>query len=174
MADKRQKQSLKQQRASFGVGGSNDDVGTPEALKKVLRAEFGPMWDPCPLGGKKRGGVDGLKRSWKMRGERWVFCNPPYSETEKWLEKGVEELIEHGVQSVFLVPARLWRHYQFEIVFPYAAELRIIKGGLRFKGYDSAAPMGSMLVIFARHRAPRPKRLRVLRAGDFEFLQIVL
>ena len=175
MADRR-RDSPEWQRARFNVGSKNDNVGTPDELMKVLRAEFGAMFDPCPLGGKKRG-PDGLKRSWKTRSdrqERWAYCNPPYSDAARWIRKGVKELTERGVQSVFLVPARLWRHFQFEIVLPHASEIRIIKGGLKFKGYRAAAPMGSMLIIFRQCKSARPRRPRVTRAGGFEFFHIYL
>jgi hypothetical protein len=126
-----------------------------------------------PSGGKQRQWQDGIKRSWQTRDDKVCFVNPPYSETERWLEKGVREFSERGVESVLLVPARLWRHFNFKLVYPNATELRVINGGLRFKGYRTASPMGSMLVIFSPRRSHH-KRPRVTRAGQFEFFHIYL
>jgi len=39
--------------------------------------------DPCPHNFK----TDGLKRKW--HGD--VFCNPPYSEIDKWIDKALSE-----------------------------------------------------------------------------------
>jgi len=166
---RRRRRSPERQRASFGVGGTNDDVATPDELLEVLRDEFGVLFDPCPLRGRGKRGANGLECSWKTRGDKLVFVNPPYSETQRWLEKGVAELKQRGVQSVFLIPARLWRVYWFELIYPHATEVRIIKGGVRFKGFDAGAPMGSALVIFRRRRGSRQMRSRTTKAGDFEF-----
>lgn len=55
-------------------------------------------YDPCPFQGHRTAKVlesgDGLKSQWKGK----VYLNPPYSETELWLDK----LATHGYGSALL------------------------------------------------------------------------
>jgi len=90
------------------------------------------------------GHEDGLSElfvSW--RGKR-VFCNPPYGPgIRAWLERGLEAEI-----AVFLLPVRTNAKWFHEVVLPKAAEIRFIKGKLRFGGAKWDAPFPSMVVIF--------------------------
>lgn len=82
------------------------------------------------------------------------WCNPPYSETGKWLEKGKKEA-QRGFKSVFLVPTpngeAYWRH-----VFGWASEVIFINGRVSFELPDENGVLvpkagntrGSCIVIF--------------------------
>ena len=85
---------------------------------------------------------DGLSQPWRGR----VWCNPPYSQVARWVEKA-HEAAEHGATVVLLVAARTSTIWWHEHVEPYA-EIRFIKGRLRFSDATSPAPFGSALLVF--------------------------
>ena len=64
--------------------GNGDCWRTPDIIYKILYKEFNFDFDPCPY---PRQQWDGLKVEWKDSN----FMNPPYSETEKWVRKAIEE-----------------------------------------------------------------------------------
>ncbi len=116
---------------------------TPWSLYRGLDEEFHFTLDPCGLGdeGGLFGRRDGLARSWA--GQR-VFCNPPYGpEIEEWLRWAQEADV-----AVYLLPARTDTRWFHSIVLPRAAEVRFIKGRLKFGGSKNSAPFPSMLAIF--------------------------
>lgn len=89
--------------------------------------------------------VDGLKQKWK--GVCWM--NPPYGrQIGKWIEKAYNESVK-GATVVCLIPARTDTKYWHEFIFPYASEIRFIKGRLKFGNSDNSAPFPSALVIFS-------------------------
>jgi site-specific DNA-methyltransferase (adenine-specific) len=59
----------------------------------------------------------------------------------------LERALEAEV-AVFLIPARTDTRWFHEIVLPYAAEIRFIKGRLKFSGAKNSAPFPSMIVVF--------------------------
>lgn len=73
--------------------------------------------------------------------------NPPFSNWQKWVEKGCEEYLK-GKVVVFLLAARTDTKAFHEIILPYASEIRFIKGRLKFGGAKRGAPFPSMVVIF--------------------------
>nr|WP_195251986.1 DNA N-6-adenine-methyltransferase [Romboutsia sp. 1001713B170207_170306_H8] len=89
--------------------------------------------------------VDGLKQEWK--GVCWM--NPPYvRQIGKWIEKAYNESVK-GATVVCLIPARTDTKYWHEFIFPYASEIRFIKGRLKFGNSDNSAPFPSALVILS-------------------------
>ena len=115
---------------------------TPALLYEDLDAEFCFDLDPCPTGGSDNG-LSPLFVSWTGRR---VFCNPPYGPgIKEWLARAVEAEL-----AVFLLPARTDTAWFHEICLPTAAEIRFIRGRLRFND-AGPAPFPSMLVIFGRH-----------------------
>jgi len=111
---------------------------TPKGIYAALDAEFHFDFDPCPLGGSNDG-LSTLFTDW--RGHR-VFCNPPYGDVSAWLKRGLEADL-----AVFLVPARTDTRWFHELVMPYAAEIRFIRGRLKFGNATSNAPFPSMVVV---------------------------
>ena len=121
---------------------ASDHWTTPKALYDALDAEFHFTFDPCP----RHPDFDGLAVPWPGS----VFINPPYSNIAAFLKKGLDELrAEHTHTLVYLVPARTdtqWFH-----TYCYGkAELRFLKGRLKFGDATNSAPFPSMLVIFRR------------------------
>jgi phage N-6-adenine-methyltransferase len=85
---------------------------------------------------------NGLAQS--FAGER-VFCNPPYGKyIAKWIQKCATEPSE---VTVMLIPARTdtgaWHEYIFG-----KAEVRFVKGRLKFNGHKWNAPFPCAVVIF--------------------------
>lgn len=119
---------------------ASDRWATPTAVYAALNAEFGFNFDPCPLDGTG----DGLAPLFcEWRGKR-VFCNPPYGPgLAEWLRRGLEAEL-----AVYLIPARTDTRWFHEIVLPRAAEIRFVKGRLKFGDAKNSAPFPSMIVIF--------------------------
>ena len=112
---------------------------TDEEFYKRLDAEFHFTFDPCPVGATADGRAT-LLTPWTGR----VFCNPPYGpEIPKFLNRWHEPEL-----AVYLIPARTDTRWFHEICLPHAAEIRFIKGRLRFGDKRYPAPFPSMLVIF--------------------------
>jgi site-specific DNA-methyltransferase (adenine-specific) len=124
----------------------NTSERTPTEFYNKLNQEFNFDFDPCPLNPKYE--TDGLKIDWGKR----VYVNPPYGkEITKWLNKALEELNKHSEIVVFLLPSYTDVKWFHEIVLPNA-EIRFIKGRLKFGEHNNTAPFASMLVIFRRKR----------------------
>ena len=133
------------------------DWCTPQDFFDRLNEEFGFVLDAaatdktakCPLYYTPE--TDGLKSSWKVAGGGTVFCNPPYGrEIGKWVQKAYEEA-QAGTPIVLLIPARTDTSYFHDFIY-HKAEIRFIKGRLKFGGCKDAAPFPSMVVIFGKEK----------------------
>ena len=76
-----------------------------------------------------------------------MFCNPPYSEISKWVEKCYREGCKDNTVVVLLIPARTDTKYFHDFIYQ-RAEIRFIKGRLKFGNHDNVAPFPSMVAIF--------------------------
>lgn len=73
--------------------------------------------------------------------------NPPYGrEIGKWVKKAAESA-RGGATVACLLPARTDTRWWHEWVIPYA-EVRFLRGRLKFGGSNNWAPFPSALVIF--------------------------
>ena len=120
------------------------DWKTPKEFYNKLNSEFNFNFDPCPFKNYTNGGkVNGLECEWKERN----FVNPPYTagQQDKWIKKGFEEW-KKGKLVVFLIPARTDTKRFHNYILPYA-EIRFIKGRLRFSEHKNPAPFPSMICI---------------------------
>lgn len=90
--------------------------------------------------------MDGLRFDWNWTdGAVWV--NPPYgTQIGRWVAKGYHEA-QKGCTVVMLIPARTETRYWHDYVMR-AAEIRFIKGRLRFSGYSVNAPFPSAVIVF--------------------------
>ena len=135
-----------------GLFSSNtNEWATPVAFYEELNKEFNFTLDPCATDANHKCNkyftkeIDGLAQSWA--GEV-VFCNPPYGRAiGDWVKKCYEEHIKHGITVVMLIPARTDTTYFHTYIYNYA-ELRFIKGRLKFNDGKQGAPFPSMLVIY--------------------------
>ena len=88
---------------------------------------------------------DGLSQNWGGYGTIW--CNPPYGrEIGKWVQKAFNEA-QNGTTTVMLLPARTDTKWFHNFIYGQA-DIRFIKGRLKFGGQNNPAPFPSMVVIF--------------------------
>lgn len=86
---------------------------------------------------------DGLKQEW----EGVCWCNPPYGrKIGLWVEKAYVAST-WGATVVMLLPARTDTKWFHEYIYN-KAEIRFIKGRLKFGNSKTAAPFPSMVVIY--------------------------
>jgi len=127
-----------------------NEWATPQWFFDELCAEFNFTLDPASTHENAKCikhytvDEDGLSQDWS--GET-VFCNPPYGrETKKWVEKAYFES-KKGVTTVLLLPCRPDVSYFHDYILPFA-EVRFIRGRLKFGGSKNSAPFPSMVAIF--------------------------
>lgn len=124
----------------------SDHWSTPSAVYDGLNAEFDFTFDPCPL----LSAQDGLKIAWHGR----VFCNPPYSKIADFIRRGLFALWKGECELlVFLLPARTDTAWFHDYVLG-KAEIRFIRGRLKFGGAMNNAPFPSMICIWREWAIP--------------------
>ena len=88
---------------------------------------------------------DGLAQSW---GGHTVWCNPPYCrKTGLWVKKAYEEHQRTGCTVVMLLPSRTDVRWFHDYILG-KAEIRFIKGRLKFGENKNSAPFPSIVVIY--------------------------
>ena len=128
------------------------DYPTPQDFFDKLNEEFHFTLDPCADDNNHKcdkyytEDQDGLKQDWS--GEV-VFCNPPYGRSlPRWVEKCFTETYARGCKCcVMLIPARVDTRWFHDYIYQ-RAEIRFIKGRLKFNGQKQPAPFPSMVVVF--------------------------
>lgn len=151
-----------------------DDRATPPEVFEPINARFGFTLDACALPHNAKvprfytPDQNGLKQSWA--GER-VWCNPPYSSIEPWLEKAWFEFerTDYGEGApaemiAMLLPANRceqgwWqRHVEPRRDGPASRGLRVqfLPGRLRFIAHDDTEirpnarpPFGCALLVWS-------------------------
>ena len=130
------------------------DWETPQALFDALDREF--HFDLDAAASKANAKCekyftvteDALKYPWCAVGSIWL--NPPYGrQIGKWMQKAYEESRRQSFPVVCLIPARTdtawWHNYVMK-----AAEIRLIRGRIKFVGAESGAPFPSAIVVFRK------------------------
>nr|DAF50267.1 MAG TPA: DNA N-6-adenine-methyltransferase [Siphoviridae sp. ctBCr48] len=88
---------------------------------------------------------DGLAQNWEGH---TVWCNPPYCrKTGAWVKKAYEEHQRTGCTVVMLLPSRTDVRWFHDYILG-KAEIRFIKGRLKFGGSKNSAPFPSIVVIY--------------------------
>jgi len=133
----------------------SNDWSTPQDFFDKLDREFSFTLDPCASFRNAKcekfftADTDGLAQSWT---EEVVFMNPPYGrETGIWIKKAYEES-KRGAIVACLIPARTDTAYWHDYIFPYA-EVRFVRGRLKFGDHKVPAPFPSAVVIFGNSRS---------------------
>lgn len=140
------------QRARWRQQFGDDVRGAPRDLFSLLDAEFGFTVDVaaspdnalCPRYFTEE--TDGLAQDWT--GER-CWMNPPYSNIAPWAKKAATE---HAL-TVGLLPARTDLGWFHDHVLATDAEIRFLRGRLRFGAPGGAAgrhnaPFASLIVVW--------------------------
>lgn len=131
------------------LGASRQDWRTPRWLFDQLNAEFRFDFDAaasaenrlCVLYMTEE--LDALMHPWAPLS---TFVNPPYAKLYPWVQKAYDES-RKGATVVMLLPASTDTKWFHEIVQPHA-EVRFLRGRLRFEGAEHPATFASMIVIF--------------------------
>ena len=131
-----------------------DEWPTPQLFFDVLNAEFRFTLDPCASSDnakcrrfftKKH---DGLSRGW---GRHRVFCNPPYGSAMRAWARKCFEASSGGALVVLLAHARTDTRWFHDWVYGRAAEIRFVRGRLRFGDGKQSAPFPSLVAVFRPH-----------------------
>ena len=122
---------------------------TPQYLFDELNKEFNFTIDVCAIPENAKcqkfytPDIDGLQQKWD--GVCW--CNPPYGRSiGKWVEKSYEEYCKGNI-IVMLLPARTDTKWFHNYIYG-KAEIRFIKGRLKFGNSKNSAPFPSMICIY--------------------------
>ena len=137
-----------------------NEWATPQEFFDRLDAEFNFDLDPCSDGINAKCSRyfteedDGLTQNWARS---TVFMNPPYGRAIKdWIRKAYEEAQEGNTTVVALIPSRTDTRYWHDYVMK-AAEIRLIKGRLKFGDGKNSAPFPSAVVVFRKHSGHMPE-----------------
>lgn len=133
------------------VSSKTNEWETPQNLFDKLNAEFHFTLDVAAT--KENAKCEkfftiennGLKQKW---GGHICWMNPPYGgQTGEWIKKAWEES-KNNATIVCLIVSSTDRSYWHEYIFPYATEIRFVRGRLKFGIAKSTAPFASAIVIF--------------------------
>lgn len=130
----------------------NIEWGSPPDLVAELASEFGPFdldvaasdeLHVCSNYFTKE--MNGLALPWFGQ----CYCNPPYGEEGVWVHKAIVEVaVGRAARVVFLIPSKTSTGWWHQLVEPYAATVRFLKGRRKFVGAPSCAPFASAVVVF--------------------------
>ena len=122
---------------------------TPQDLFDDLDREFHFDLDVCAIPENAKckkfytPEQDGLRQPWD--GTCW--CNPPYGrDIGKWVRRALFASVG-GATVVMLLPARTDTRWFHDYIYK-RAEIRFLKGRLKFGSSKNSAPFPSMVVIF--------------------------
>ena len=130
----------------------SEEWATPDELFNDLDKEFHFTLDPCATDQNHKCSnyytkeENGLIQDWQGH---TVFCNPPYGRTSTatWVKKCALEGSKRNTTVVMLIPARTDTKWFHEYIYG-KAEVRFIKGRLKFGDSKNSAPFPSMIVVF--------------------------
>lgn len=124
---------------------------TPQDFFDALDKEFRFETDVCALPENAKCAhyftpeQDGLAQEWT--GVCW--CNPPYGrKIGDWVKKAAESA-KAGAVVVMLLPARTDTRWFHDYIYG-KAEIRFVKGRLKFGGATVNAPFPNMVVVFRK------------------------
>ena len=119
---------------------------TPQDFFDKLNEEFHFQTDVCALPENAKckdfytPEQDGLAQEWNG----YCWCNPPCGrQISKWVRKASES----NATTVMLLPARTDTAWFHDYIYG-KAEVRFVRGRLRFSGAKENAPFPCMVVVF--------------------------
>lgn len=126
-----------------------DNWSTPQDVYDKLNEQFHFTLDPCADDTNHKCDKyftsvdDGLLQDWS---NDIVFMNPPYGRAiGNWIKKALES----NTTVVCLIPARTDTRWWHDYIIDNA-EVRFIKGRLKFGNSKNSAPFPSAIVIFRK------------------------
>ena len=129
---------------------------TPKSLFAALNREFRFTLDPCATRAKATcpryftKADNGLAQDWSLH---TAFCNPPDGRhIATWVDKCFCAA-QAGARVVLLIPSRTDTRYFHDWIYN-KAEVRFVRGLLRYGDGPQSAPFPSLIAIY------RPRRCR--------------
>lgn len=136
------------------VSSNTNEWETPQKLFDELNKEFHFTLDPCAnIKNRKckkyyNSRDDGLLKEWN---KNIVFMNPPYGgNTKEWIKKAYYES-RKGCIVVCLIVSSTDRSYWHDYIFPFASQIRFVRGRLKFGNSKTTAPFASAIIIFSKN-----------------------
>jgi len=127
-----------------------DNHPTPQALFDRLDKEFNFTCDAAASAKNAKCNVfftrrqNGLTQNW---GKHVVFLNPPYGRCiADWAKKAFEAS-RRGATVVMLVPARTDTAWFHDVALSPRAQVRFVRGRIKFGSAKHAAPFPNVVVI---------------------------
>lgn len=158
------------------VSSKSNEWETPQPLFDELNAEFNFTLDPCATSENAKCQKyytkqnSGLRHSWV---NEVVFMNPPYGgNTGKWIEKAWYES-QNGAVVVCLLVSSTDRSYWHDYIFPYANEIRWLRGRITFGHAKSTAPFASVIIVFNGKKTRYQKQgYRKTKQGKWQYILV--
>ena len=131
---------------------ATDEWATPQWLFDKLNEEFHFTLDVCANEDNAKCKTffskvqDGLQQQW----DGVIWCNPPYGRQIKQWVKKASEAASSGNTVVMLIPARTDTEWFHEYVYG-KAEIRFIRGRVKFGGSKNNDPFPSMICVFRNY-----------------------
>lgn len=129
----------------------SEEWPTPQSFFENLDREFAFTLDPCATRDNAKCAMyftksqDGLRQDW---GTHRVFCNPPYGRNmREWAEK-CYVASRAGATVVLLAHSRTDTRWFHDWIYGKAAEIRFVKGRLKFGDGRQSAPFPSLVAVF--------------------------
>ena len=129
----------------------SEEWSTPGDLFHLLDDEFHFTLDPCATAANAKcekfftKQQNGLLEDW---GTEIVFCNPPYGvQMRAWARKCHDAALG-GATVVLLAHSRTDTRWFHDWVYCRAAEIRFVRGRLKFGDGKQSAPFPSLVAIF--------------------------
>lgn len=120
----------------------SDLWNTPDFILNMVRQVQGDYFDPCPPNPEQ----DGLAIPWLGS----VYVNPPYSNVQPWLDKGVDGIRNGDITQITyllkLDPATLWWKSLNRLPFIYCLLGQRLKYKHQDFGLVSTSPFPSVLI----------------------------
>lgn len=136
---------------------------TPQVFFDNLNSEFNFDFDVCATRKNAKcvnyytKEIDGLAKKWFGK----CFMNPPYGrEINKWIKKAYEESKKDYCSFIVgLLPARTDTKWFHDYIYK-KAEIRFLKGRLKFSNSKNSAPFPSMIIIWKKSNEKGLKEFR--------------
>ena len=128
----------------------SEEWATPLTFFAELDREFGFTLDPCATRQNAKCSTfytkseNGLDQDW---GDHIVFCNPPYGRNISLWARKCFEAAEQGATIVLLVHSRTDTRFFHDWIYG-KAELRFVRGRLKFGDGKQSAPFPSLVAIY--------------------------
>ena len=132
----------------------SEEWPTPPAFFDKLNEEFYFTLDPCATAQNAKCSKfftlddNGLLQDW---GSHTVFCNPPYGKWMRDWARKCYEASQNGALVVLLAHARTDTRWFHDWVYGKAAEIRFVRGRLKFGDGKQSAPFPSLVSVFKPH-----------------------